>query len=89
MDCPKCGEKMEKGCISFLSKHRVYDRLCLNWFSDKKINKYGKSIKWLLTKCDYKIYGTRSFIGDDRLVSYRCKNCGAILVIPPENDENV
>lgn len=88
MDCPKCGGNMEKGVI-FLYPHSIYDALCphLEWYSDKSIKKYEKSVKQLFAKPDCKIFGEINYIGDCRLEAYRCKNCGAVLIIPQKNDK--
>lgn len=85
MDCPKCGGEMEKGGIPLIqtSIYKPY----LPWICEKKFEKSNNFPKWLLITEDKKIYGEKYKIGNYKLVSYRCKNCGAVLIIPPENDE--
>lgn len=85
MDCPKCGGEMEKGGIPLI-KTSIY-KPYLPWIREEKFEKSNNFPKWLLITEDEKIYGEKYKIGNYKLVSYRCKNCGAVLIIPPENDE--
>lgn len=82
MDCPKCGGNMEKGGVATIRSEK------LRWFCDKTIEKYSRFPKSLLTKCDMPLDGKSYKVGGYYgYMAYRCKNCGAILIVPNENDE--
>ncbi|MDE6762233.1 MAG: hypothetical protein K2J73_00950 [Oscillospiraceae bacterium] len=85
MDCPKCGGEMEKGGVATTRSGR------LMWSCDKTIEKYSKFPKSLLPKCDVLLDGINCKVGGNySYEAYRCKECGAVLIIPPKNnsDEN-
>ena len=97
MDCPKCGGNMETGCAAFEGRtgllrlrytYDAWDHPYLVWFSKKSVEKYSKFPKSLLVKPDLKIHSKKYKIGYYGYKAYRCKNCGAVLVIPHENDDN-
>ncbi|MCH5349910.1 MAG: hypothetical protein J1E40_11350 [Oscillospiraceae bacterium] len=78
---------MEKGLVKlarsgYASRHSTP----LEWYSDKTIKKHEKFPKSLfLIKPDHVIFGTiQGFSFFSNLIAYRCENCGAILIIPPE-----
>ena len=75
---------MEKGSIPLISSS-IY-KPYLPWIREETFEKRSNFPKWLWIEADEKIYGEKYKIGYYKLVSYRCKNCGAILVIPSEND---
>lgn len=87
MDCPKCGENMEKGGIPLIQSgiYKPY----LPWIREETFEKSINFPKWLCIEVDEKIYGEKYKTGYYKLVSYRCKNCGVILSIPDENNDNV
>ena len=89
MDCPKCGCNMEKGCIAVGNHSRLHNDFSIEWYSKESMDKYSKFPAQLFLKSDLKIYGKRLKIDRHGFEAYRCKECGAVLVIPPENDENV
>ena len=63
MDCPKCGGKMEKGCIVFACWDRVGLDYHIDWYYDKSIEKYSKFPKSLLVKPDLKFGAKRYKMG--------------------------
>lgn len=96
MDCPKCGGNMENGCAAFEARtgllrlrdtFTAWNHPYLAWFSKKSVKKYSKFPQSLLIKPDLKIHSKRYEMGYYGYKAYRCKNCGAILIIPSEDDE--
>lgn len=86
MNCPKCGENMEKGCITVDYWHRFG----LDWYYDETIEKYSKFPKSLLAKSDIKFGAKRYKMGEYGLDAYLCEKCGTITVMPlPEDAENI
>lgn len=90
MDCPKCGKNMEKGGVMLKGRMIIYRTPTphLAWFDNKTLEEFGRFPKSLLLRPDLKIYGEMYKMGYYKYEAYRCENCGAILVIPPENDGN-
>ncbi len=82
MNCPKCGGDMKKGCAAF----PAWDKYIF-WFFEESVKKFSKFPKSLLVKPDLYIYGKKQKMGYHGLEAYCCENCGAILIIPPKNDE--
>ena len=82
---------MEKGLIKLVHDGyglRSFQPRSLNWYSDKTIKKYEGFFKSILLKPDFIIHGIDSQIAVySDFEAYRCENCGAILIIPTE-DEN-
>ena len=79
---------MEKGLIEITNKCGVFDFYStpLLWYSDKTIKEHENFPKSLSLKRDLAVRGTMS--GDSTCTdfeAYRCGNCGAILIIPPED----
>ena len=81
---------MEKGLVKLLNKGygpSVLRPTPLEWFSEKTIKKYEGFFKSILLKPDLIIHGInpqRAAYSD--FLAYHCENCGAILIIPSEND---
>ena len=78
--CPLCGEKMEKGGVATIRSEKIM------WFCDETIEKYSEFPKSLLTKCDMLLDGKSYKIGGYYgYMAYRCKKCGATLIITDGN----
>lgn len=88
MDCPKCEESMEKGCIVVGNNSRMYNDFSIEWYSKESMEKYSRFPAQLFLKPDLKIFGKRLKIDRHGFEAYRCKNCGAVLIIPSENNDN-
>ena len=80
---------MEKGLVKLMNKgHGVnlFRPTPLEWFSEKTIKKYEGFFKSILIKPDLIIHGINSQIAAySDFEAYCCENCGAILIIPPED----
>ncbi|MDE6710304.1 MAG: hypothetical protein K2J76_07430 [Oscillospiraceae bacterium] len=90
MDCPKCGENMEKGCIAFACWDRLGLDHHIDWYYDDSIEKYSKFPQSLLVKADIKFGAKRYKMGRYGLDAYICEKCGTMTVMPlPEDAENI
>ena len=76
---------MEKGFIRHYTGSG-FNAGSLKWFNYKTFKEYGKFPKSLFLKPDLNIYGTVQEVGFSDFEAYRCENCGAVLIIPPDND---
>ncbi len=86
MNCPKCGGNMEKGCIAVGNHSRLYNDFSIEWYSKESMEKYSKFPAQLFLKPDLKMYSKSLKIDRHGLEAYRCKECGAILMIAPPDD---
>ena len=58
----------------------------LMWFSDESAEKYNKFPQSLLPKPDTMVDGISYKVSSlNGYKAYRCEDCGAILIIPPED----
>ena len=76
---------MEKGVIRLVVSSYAIQSMPLEWYSDKTIKKYENFPKSLFLKPDCEIYGNK-LSRHTNFIAYRCENCGAVLIIPPDND---
>ena len=77
---------MEKGLIRYANAGTGFTLYPLEWYSDETFQEYGKFPKSFFLYPDLRIFGTRREICLSEFEAYRCENCGAILIIPPEDD---
>ena len=81
MNCSICGGNMENGGVVTMRSET------LMWFSDGSAEKYNKFPQSLLPKSDASVDGISYKVSSlNGYKACRCENCGAILIIPPEDE---